>query len=63
VVLDQNMVIIHENNVKILGLHLDSKLNFNEHISKLCIKACKQLEVISKFSRVLGEFNKIFDGR
>jgi len=34
-------VIICVNNVKIWGLHLDSKLNFNEHLSKHWSKAPK----------------------
>ena len=54
-----NNVIIPETNVKILGLHLDNKLNFHEHVSKLCNKAGKQVQVISRLSRVLSESNKM----
>ena len=54
-----NNVIIPETNVKILGLHLDNKLNFHEHVSKLCNKVGKQVQVISRLSRVLSESNKM----
>ena len=50
---------IPETNVKILGLHLDNKLNFNEHASTLCNKAGKQVQVISRLSRALNESNKM----
>ncbi len=33
--------IVHEANVKILGLHVDYKLNFDAQISHLCKKAGK----------------------
>ena len=32
--------------VKLLGIKIDNKLNFNRHISKLCSKATMQLNVI-----------------
>ena len=30
--------------VKLLGIHIDNKLSFNEHISKLCKKSANQIE-------------------
>ena len=31
---------------KLLGVNIDSKLNFNSHVDHLCSKACKKLRVI-----------------
>ena len=41
--------------VKILGIHLDSKLNFNEHITHACKKATKHLNAIRRISKFLDE--------
>ena len=34
-----------ESEVKLLGVTIDFKLNFNEHISNICKKASRQLNV------------------
>ena len=46
-------------NVKILGLHLDNKLKFDHHVSKICQKAGRQIQVLSRLSHVLTEANKM----
>ena len=33
-------------NVKILGLHLHNKLNFDHHVSKICQRAGRQIQVL-----------------
>ena len=46
-----------EETVKLLGIHLDYKLNFEQHISELCRKAASQLNVLKRLKRFIG-FNK-----
>ena len=48
-----------ENSVPLLGLEIDSKLNFDKHISKLCNKSAGQLNALNRLNRYLGfEENK-----
>ena len=42
-----------------INTYIDNKLNFHEHVSKLCNKAGKQAQVISRLSRVLSGSNKM----
>ena len=45
-----NVTIIPDDVRKLLGVHLDSKLNFENHISHICKKAGNHLNVLkSKF--------------
>ena len=46
-----------EETVKLLGIHLDYKLNFEQHISELCRKAASQLNVLKRLKRFIG-FNE-----
>ena len=39
--------------MKVLGKTIDDKLNFSEHISNVCIKAGRQLNVLQRLKRVL----------
>ena len=43
-----------ESTVKLLGVKLDNKLNFNPHISELCKKAANQLNVLKRLKRFIG---------
>ena len=45
--------------VKLLGVHIDNKLNFGHHVSHICQKAGKQVKVMGRLSRVLNESNKL----
>ena len=47
------------NYIKVLGLYLDNKLNFDLHITKLSQKAGRQIQVISRLSRILNESSKM----
>ena len=48
-----------EETVKLLGVHIDNKLDFGHHVSHICQKAGKQVKVLSRLSRVLNESNKL----
>jgi hypothetical protein len=50
--------IVPQNNVKILGLNLDSELKFDTHTSKLCQKAGNQINVLAGLCTVLDEPSK-----
>ena len=41
-------VITSSENVTLLGLELDSKLNFDAHISKICNKSAEQLNALCR---------------
>ena len=39
--------------VKLLGVHIDDKLNFNEHINKICKSAGNQLNALIRLKSIL----------
>ena len=43
-----------EKTVKLLGIKLDNKLNFDPHISDLCKKAATQLNVLKRLKQFIG---------
>ena len=43
-----------ESSALLLGLEIDSKLNFDKHISKLCNKSAGQLNALHRLNRYLG---------
>ena len=46
-----NVTIIPDDVVKHLGVHLDSKLNFENHISHICKKAGNHPNVLKRLSK------------
>ena len=48
-----------EHSVKLLGVTIDSNLKFNEHISNLCIKASRQINVLMRLKRNLDFSTKL----
>ena len=48
-------VIIAESTVKLLGVHLDDNLNFNQQTKELCRKAASQLNVLRRLARHLDQ--------
>ena len=50
-----NEKITNENTVKLLGITFDSKLKFNNHISKLCKNANKKLHALSRISNYISQ--------
>ena len=54
-------VITSSENVTLLGLEVDSKLKFDEHVSKLCYKSAGQLNALYRVGHFIGlEERKIF---
>ena len=43
-----------ENSVKLLGLEIDSKLNFDKHITQLCKKSASQLNALCRLNSFLN---------
>ena len=57
-------VITSSENVTLLGLEVDSKLNFDEHLSKLCNKSAGQLNTLCRIRHLIGlEERKILINR
>ena len=46
------------NSVKLLGINIDNKLKFDDHISELCKKASMQLNAISRLQKFMGQKEK-----
>ena len=46
-------IIKSESHIKALGVEIDCKLNFNEHVSATCKKAALQLNALARISRFL----------
>jgi len=49
-----NKTIDSSSNVSLLGLEIDSKLNFDSHITKLCRKSAGQLNALCRLRYLLG---------
>ena len=54
-----DIVIKGEESVKLLGVYIDKKLNFHEHISYICRKAGAQLNALSRISQSLDQQSKL----
>ena len=48
-----------EGTVKLLGVELDSQLNFNEQDSRICQKEARQLSVLQRFNKFLSEETRL----
>ena len=51
----EDEVIECENSVKLLGITLDNKLRFNEHVSNICKKVSQKLHVLARVSNYMGQ--------
>ena len=48
-------VLLHPlESVKLLGVYIDRQLNFNVHITEMCKKAGRQLNVLGRLAKVLN---------
>ena len=54
----ENITIKTSKSVKLSGITIDNKLNFEEHISVLCKKASLQINAISRFQSYMGKKKK-----
>ena len=45
--------------VKLLGVYIDDKLNFHDHVSHICSQAAKQISVLRRFTKVLNEKERL----
>ena len=52
--IDDNIALKSEFQVKVLGVTIDNKVNFNHHVSVICTKAAKQLNALVCISRFLS---------
>ena len=52
-------VVTSEEHVKLLGVNIDYKLNFNHHIHSLCKKAGAQLNVLQRLSGNLDQKSRM----
>ena len=50
----QNEIIECSNSVKLLGITIDNKLNFDEHLNKLCKKASQKIHALARISNVMS---------
>ena len=46
-------IITGSKSVKLLGITIDNKLNFNDHITKICMKANQKLHALKRISKYL----------
>ena len=46
---------IETNSVDLLGIHIDNKLTFDDHIFTMCNKASMQLNAVGRLKRYLGK--------
>ena len=51
-----NVTIMSEEKVKVLGIHIDNRLNFDYHISQLCKKAGKKIACFNSSFQIHGHF-------
>ena len=49
-----NMTIMSEEKVKLLGIHINNRLNFDYHISQLCKKARKKLHALTRVFKYMN---------
>ena len=54
----ENETIECSNSVKLLGIIIDNKLDFNEHVSKLCKKVSSKLHALARISNFMSK-NKL----
>ena len=52
------VVLKPENSVKVLGITIDSRLNFSQHVSKFCTKAARQLNALARISRYIDKTSR-----
>ena len=51
--------IVCEENVKLLGVTIDSDLNFDTHISEICKKASRQLNILKRVGKYMNKLGRL----
>ena len=51
--------IVCEKSVKLLGVEIDSLLNFDLHVSNICKKAAKQINILARLSKFLNQNTRL----
>ena len=51
----QDNTILSDTTIKVLGVTLDNRLTFDNHVSSLCIKASRQINALKRISNYLDE--------
>ena len=51
------LIITTVDKVKLLGVIIDSKLKFDEHVKSLCIKAKRNINVLSSVAMIVDQLN------
>ena len=49
-----NITIMNEQKVKLLGIHIDNRLNFDYHISQLCKKFGEKLHTLTRVFKYMN---------
>ena len=49
-----NEEIIGSASIELLGITIDNKLNFNEHVTKICKKANQKLHALARIAKYLN---------
>ena len=52
-----NTDVVNSSEEKLLGIHIDSKLSFDHHVSKLCQKASNKLYALAHISPYMDQKN------
>ena len=47
-------MILEQNNVKLLGVHIDSKLSFNDHVTSLCVKTGRKFTALTSIANLIS---------
>ena len=56
--LDKNATLRSEKSVKALGVIIDNRLTFNDHLSACCLKTARQLNALARISKYLDPKSK-----
>ena len=51
--------IVYEDNVKLLGVTIDYNLNFDNHISEMCKKASRQLNILKRIGKYMNRLGRL----
>ena len=48
-----------ETNIKLLGINIDNKLNFNYHVSVICKKAARQINALQRLCKYMDHTSRL----